>query len=423
MKTKVKFYALLLAVALFFASLFGLGGVLRANAEGLPAGSENEPSLYYITDRAESKEYFNSIGDAAPIPEEQKHFIYIQPQDFWNVMRQMYQSEYFFGIKNAFFVLEVRSGFPQDVLTPQNEDEECFSDQIFIMLYEIFDFLRFNGCKSMFICGTDEARFSGNGKSLPYPRNEFLKNVDIHVNSDLRTMYHYTAIKRMEQTLCGTQGEPQGNDWRDTTIVLDVSLGDSWWFYKTLILYFVTTYHSQKQFSSLMPEIILEEMGVNVFFYQPGGGYANPITSAYVSEDYFMQTWKDAQHGFVITGLPIPENQRLWDLEDERSGATYLYTFDYNANLLDVQLPDIMYDFIFDNDLSNYQNYPGRCLITHKTVRSSENGWLYIPVYMPWLDLVIDLGDAEKFPQELDGLKELVEFLNSAPPDFAFWDN
>lgn len=419
MKTKVKFYALLLAVALFFAGLFGLGGVLRANAEGLPAGSENEPSLYYITDRAESKEYFNSIGDAAPIPEEQKHFIYIQPQDFWNVMRQMYQSEYFFGIENAFFVLEVRSGFPQDVLTPQNEDEECFSDQIFIMLYEIFDFLRFNGCKSMFICGTDESRFDCDGKGLPYRRNAFLDFVDIHVNDDLRTMYHYTAIKRMEGIL--------GDSWENTTILLDVSLGDSWDFFKTLIKYFVCTYGFQKNFSPFSPENVLDVMGVKVFFSRNGNDHVDPYAPTYKPENYFENLWTDAEYAFVIARRNSDLYEAYENLVDDRTNnvdGTYLYPLDYAWGLVDAYLPEIMQDFSLGTveDLKRWDWYRGqkRCEITFKPIEYSEDGWLYAPVNVPWLDLLVDLTDSEILLNDEDKEK-FKEFLNSSAPAYAMW--
>lgn len=415
-KAKTKLYALLLAVALLFASLFGLGGVLRAHAsDGLPSGDDLEyTSLYYISDYAGSGACFNNgylrtyINSKSSITKAERY--YGEPRDFWAVV------EYFYNavvneIGNAYIIFEVRDSMPTELVLPDNADDGYTTDQIFQLMNDMFSELKGSGCKIMFICGTDESRFNCDGKELPYKRNNFLRYVDIHVNSDLRTMYHYTAIKRMEGIL--------GDSWGNTTIVLDTSIGDSWWFYKELILYFISTYYSQISFQPLSPENILAEMGVTVFFYRPGS-YVDPNAVADVSEGYFMQTWELAEHRFIITAPQTTDNQELWGLDSYGSGATYLYTFDYDASLLDVELPDIMYDFIFDNDLSNYQNYPGRCKITHKTVGSSEDGWLYIPVYTFWLDLVTDMT-AEMFPQDTEILEELADFLNSDPPEFAVW--
>ena len=423
MKTKVKFYALLLAVALFFASLFGLGGALRVHAsDGLPAGAEVEPSLYYITDRAESREYFDLIAAATGASGERGHFIYIQPQDFWHAMRQMYQSGYFFGIENAFFVLEVRSGFPQDVLAPVNEDEECFSDQIFEMLYEIFVFLDSNGCRTMFICGTDESRFSGSGKNLPYPQNEFLYYVDIHVNDDLCTMYHYTAIKRMEETLCGVTDNPEADEWKETVILLDVSLGDSWDFLKTLIKYFAVTY--QSDLTNFAPEMILNQMGVKVFFSRGLGDFVDPF--AYTDDPYdgFYDVWENAEKAFVIArrdGDLYGEYEYLLHYRTEKADRTYLYPFDYAWGRIDAYLPDIMQDFSLGTreDLKYWDWYHGekRCDITFKPIEYSGNGWLYRPVNVPWLDLLFDA----RALYDKEGIEELIEFLNSSAPDYAIW--
>ncbi len=432
MKTRTKFVALLSAIAFFMLSLFGLGGALRAFADGggdaAADPDQTLTSFYYFSDYEESENFYNNgfigqcIAQNPDITRSEPYYFSSTDYDmssFWATL--MDKASDFGAISDAFVVFEVRRYMPEIIIDPTDEDGQGkveLVDNVFAFLYDTFYQLKQNNCKIMFICGMDEARFtaySSNG----HARNEFLEYVDIHINTDLQTVYHYTAITIMEETVGG-----EYQNWDQTTIVIDVSIGDSWDFFKKLIFYFVTTYHFSKDFTPFSPEKVLQEMGVTVFFYRPGEGYINPYPPEGDSEVDFEQKWQESLYGFVIAGIHTAENEELWNLEGACGGKAGLFPFNYGNSLVDQLLPAIMYDFIFGEtgDLQQYNNWLGRCDITFKPITYSPDGWLRIPgSNVPWLNVTVDLNEMELSGFTLEDKIAFYEFLTSDPPEFAQW--
>lgn len=425
MKIKTKFLSLLFALFMFLVSITTFGVAVTANAgETMPMSivpedpdvpydpDRNErTSLYYFSDYYESKDYFETgyVRNYMSLNPNITHseLFYYAPENFWGMIYHLVGE---LDIENAFVIFEVRYSFSQKIIATDDEREE-YTDWYmpFGFLYDLFYELHENkNCKIMFICGTDEVRFED--------YNAFLEFVDIHINLDMSTLYHYTAIESME-AVCG-------DNWGGTTIVIDVSIGDSWSFYKTLILYLICKFGNGHY--NWTPEYLLKDLNVTVFFYRPGGGYVDPYMPSYEDPDqYFMQKWSDAENGFIISGLPTSENEELWELEYYRSvdSFTDLYEFDYDwGNCYNWCVEETMEDF-FVNDidsLKKYDNWDGACWVTHKPVIYTDDAWLRVPQRRLWLDLKVDLTQFGGF-EYVEDIAELLEFLNSREPEFARW--
>lgn len=434
MRTKTKLLSLFLAFAVLFVSIFGFGIAVTARADGggdagiSDSDSNQYTSLYYFSDFTESGNWFttgflhNFIQNS-----DIKHseYYYWSDGDFWQQLYNKYYGDDI-DISDAFVIVEARYGFSMEFIIPNGNDNtspEVQTVSIYDILNELFyELHEAKNCKIMFICGTDEARFETRNEDGEW-RNRFLQYVDIHINTDLFTVYLYSAVMAMEAKV-------QGN-WDGTTIVLDTSIGDSWFIYKRMVYYLFLANLDSGFISSFSDEDVLKKLGITFFFYKQMT-YFDPFMPSFEDSDtYFEQKWSSASNGFVVAGIQNPNNYWLWNLEGYRSGETELYQFYAGMQIVDIELEHIFYTFIFEDTaaLSQYDNWRGLCSVTYKPIiTSAENDWIQMPVgetglderrCVSWLSLILDFTNPNGIPISEEAMNALIKFLTSEAPYYA----
>lgn len=235
MKTRTKFVALLSAIAFFMLSLFGLGGALRAFADGeaMPADPDPTPkSLYYFSDYYQCEEYYNN-GFIRDILNEDDSFTYSElnywnygnSDGFWTQFYLYNCNEEFDKIENAFVIVEVRNSFTIEPVSEEWEHEERGYN--FFLLEEVFSQLKGQNCQIMFICGLDEVYFDYN------EYDAFLEYVDIHIKVDFASTYAQTMLYEL------TDGYWDNGLREPTTLIFDSRLPERFWMYRVLATYFM----------------------------------------------------------------------------------------------------------------------------------------------------------------------------------------
>ena len=441
MKTKIKIFSLLsllIALLMLLASMTTLGVALRAHASNISQEEmenyvfpehipdedysanpdENLTSLHYFSDYDKSQEYFktgfirqyiNCNNNLQNNGEDNAYLYYEEAQGFWKSIMTYTVALEFQKIQNAFVIFEVRFGFPKTILLSEEESEAFQELSPYTLLYDAFKVLKENGCKIMFICGTEEVRYQNYNSETGKNYSAFLDYVDIHIDVDFSTTYRYSVIKKMEHITRETA-------WAETTIILDVSMGDSWEFFKEFMIYFVYQYQLQVG----TPEQILEEKRVNVLFYRPDEKVYYTCSGSLVDTELAKTLWIESYYGFIIGGVGASKDENLQSLLKMRVERTELYEFGYTNINADYYIMVIMRDFILNDyeSLKQYINYKGRCKITFKPIFYSPYGWLLLPDYEVWLDAILE------YYREFDFLEqpnEFLDFIYSDTPPFAQW--
>ena len=163
--------ASLLTLALFSSS-FG--------CVSLTAKAENEPlDLYYISDSSEPiyDELLEEIcGEYENRMEINLTSLAFPDEVFENLF---FETNFFLDKINSdsLVILDIRNS-----IRPMPNDDDTWADY----LLNFFQSVKDENCRTMFICGTDEARFNDD--------TEFLDYVDVHSNTDLTTPFMYNIL-------------------------------------------------------------------------------------------------------------------------------------------------------------------------------------------------------------------------------------
>lgn len=404
MKTKVKSYALLLAVALFFASLFGLGGVLRVYGEQLQPYEDYEfpeyasdadyvanpdpnlTKLYYISDYEGSVDCYNNgllYYYINSYPEITDSELFLYRTDFWSRAYNLVFGE---EIQNAFIIFEVRNSLPYEIgvfngtETEYEIGDRYYSDEFwqYKFLEEAFCYLKGNGCKIMFINGTDEVWFQDY-------YDLFLDYVDIHINLDFLTMFTYSVACEIVEKSGGTEA----------CIVLDKTLSQDWYFRDFFIRYLVfavNEYGGNLRYQQ--PVNVLDALHFTVYFYDNETGCYFDIFGNFVGDWNVVETFSAASFSCVIADAPSLACEDLLVLLSDHSNAEFyscnvywdevsddeissdIKYFGVSESDIQYYLSVIMRDFILNDlpSLQKYDNWEGRCKVTFRLIWG-KGGW------------------------------------------------
>lgn len=414
MKTGTKFVALLSAIAFFVLSLFGLSGALRAFADGEADAGSPDPdpgyaqltSLYYFSDYSGSEEYFDNgflrdyinwnpyITDAHLYYSGNYNGDYIP---FWEMIGMM-MAYGDMDIENAFIIFEVRGSLsiePGIFSATDTNDQvyEHYENSVYPTLEYLFAMWKGEGCKIMFISGTDEVWYEQD------PMNKFLEYADIHINTDLLTTFTYSLV----QISC-TQ-----HDFAEGVMILDGTMSQDWFFRKFLLPYIVFIYSEYGITLQNIPPIteyddyddiyvvesILYELDLTVYFYENGGYtdiYGNTVNTDTVENKVY-----DSGYLCIVGGTESISDETLWSLYSNKGDNAEFFVFNLwgvtvedipsdikYCGLSDEEMDDylsaIMCDFILNDvsSLQKYDNWDGRCDVTFKPLFPGD-GWLLVP--------------------------------------------
>lgn len=281
-----------------------------------------------------------------------------------------------FNISDAYVIFEIRNGF---------------SKRIPYMLEDIFCNMKNNNCQIMFICGTEELRFAG--------YNSFLDYADIHINTDTFSTFLGSIFYRWQES-CET---PRVND---TTFILDKNLvsglnglDDSrCWFLMNYFMPFIRhVYMEEIRVARHTNYRVLRDNRINILCHTDSG-YLELVNGIYIDENNIedCQFIRESQRIIAVGTTWLGTNyseEWLYETEDMlmaagiQSSKVKIYMYGQNLFLLssyynmyicndvnyDLQIPD---DFLQNKNLGVYDNWGGRCIVTHKTIPQGFNGWM-----------------------------------------------
>ena len=243
-----------------------------------------------------------------------------------------------------------------------------------------------NGIEVMFICGTEEVRFENH--------NDFLDYVDIHVNTDIFDIFTMSIFDQIYTDL--------EQDWYNGnfTLLLDANLGcpnASYTivpFFKNYLIPLIRDAYKMDLY--INPDVsssdLLNNYGIQILshvsgdtFYDFASGqtldyseiepneHIYSIGSSVECTRAYAQEWIDLNaeiQGYLSIDFPIYiYNASGYYLSEYSEESVYL-----SGSNTDI-LP-IIVDFLEDDDLTVYNNWLGRCVITHKAIGMSEDGWM-----------------------------------------------
>ena len=408
-KTKKCPVVFALAAVLLLAGLLApSGSAMQANA------AANNANVYYYTDYERSEDIVNSlvadgVVDAAKVER-------IEPMSsttIWQSLEIWYENDVFDYLQvesNSYIIFEARAKFPTQI---DDGDTLLMAD----ILLELFSGWKSMGCKIMFISGTEEALLTSydyGSKEELKDYTEFLDYVDIHVNTDwLTTIMGY--IFYQAELACG------GNPIGDYTFFLDPRMfGDSsglsflsnWFTEDYLLPYLLSAYYDETQAFYNWEYRVLESYDDFVQFYDD----LNIHLICYDNDLLVPFTRLDPYGTYVVTDLsdyfgaarcafsymtcpPLEANAWITGLQDyfEEWGFygndAKVYVLNMTGQSISAfsdpgvygltpgdhdDLYQVIKDFLLDDPyLWQYDNWNGRCQITHKLIPPGPNsGWL-----------------------------------------------
>ena len=375
MKNTRKMRTLALTLALCLAL------VCLAPAALVCASTDLEPpeplvyeNIYYFSDYYYASNFYNqvllNIQGVNSVHFEQIEF------EGLNTLQNMYSLGVFNNVEDSLVIMELRS------LRREN----------YALLEDIFDVLKSNGCKIMFINGVEEVKMLDMWQSDFYSTddNSFLESADIHVNLDY-----------------GFPGYIEG--WEYRANANDYYAGDIFDYH---ILRYIRYYmQGAGGYNSLLD--FMDYMQIKLFCYAGNDTYMNLLTGEIYCTDGWdsYEFYEAAANEFVFA---IGTSFRGEDYLDEWLNSLVEYmemtewdfpVYFYNGSDLTTDnapsefyeihgtnyfefniLPDIIRALACDADMSVYDNWAGRCEVTHKPIYEGEGGWLNM--YMRFLPIL-----------------------------------
>lgn len=368
-KKKVARLACSLALAFLVVCFVPLFGERNVSA------NPYRTTLYYFSDNPESSTYKEYILENTPI---ENCYLYYElgTDNFWSMIDYLRadNTDFFTSIEDACVIFETLGGFPYQVYGDQLPEEELLPN----ILSTIFEGMQSNNCKIMFICGTDENRIE--------PYTEFLDYVDIHINVDMFYLFFANAMMDMAER-CGNDVTLEMSSFffneEITSQESEHSGFDGWFFKRFFTPYFLSAYRGEFS-GTLNPQLMFSEL----LWQEAGSTYYDALLHQSVTFDVnTFAPQMDEDTACAIGMGDMEDDEWFEDMLELREWRGYFPIYIYTraaypeetdvycAGNYNDYLP-IIEDFLVNGTLSNYDNIEGRCVVTHRPLEMSENGWL-----------------------------------------------
>ena len=387
--SKCKLKKALVFIAVLFLSLVLLAAPLTgknfAKAEaGAPVANAsartifNYDKLYWFSDNADSQTYSGQIASAFPGIDVE--MVYKESGEFDQYISIALTSGKYRDIENAYVIFEIRHGI-----------EAWFSKSGPNLLYDFFSDLDGNGCQIMFVCGTDELKF--------YKQNALLDFVDIHINTDLFTTF-FANVFYNAQMACGTPQISNFTFFIDANFSEGIENGylDCSFFREYLMKFIRSIYRDDIEFGGKKNYQVLLDNNIKLICDLGDGVYVNAsngesfTVSSYqeLYENYLENdkiyaigtTWLGSSYSYEWYSL-VKDMENYSDSQDKFELYVYNdahYTF-YDPSVFTQDQGSGMFlqivsEFLGGYDLTCYDNWEGRCAVTHKDISQGSGGWL-----------------------------------------------
>ena len=347
--------------------------------------SADSPYVYYFSDSLQCYNTRNSLVSNTPLTYSDICLV------DWSGTNYAFYSYFdnniadYDELEDVIIIFEMANGF-------ERQTDYYLSDLMPEKLETVFSNWEDNDCYIMFICGTDEARYLNH--------NDFLDHVDFHIILDVRTNFIMNAFYRLEQD-CGST--PEYYD-----LLFDSFFADTFnpnGIYK-MYNEFVKPYIRTRYYNDIV-NLHYTNAGAcyhhNANIYIPNSGltsYTNiadfdsipvDITNLVPEYDLYIVAGSTAQPQFgtsdneILLGYydALYPKKLFYYNRDNVPLSTYfsnLYTTVYHCDLYSYtpQVLEMMESFIFEDyeDWYNYNNWEGRCDITHIMMPTGNDGWM-----------------------------------------------
>ena len=214
---------LLLSLAIFAAPFTGVT-FAKAQEPAPDQPTFEYDKLYWFSDNSGSQTYFQQL--VLTFPQIDIQMYYKSPEIFHERFMNDISMGQFSSVANDYVIFEVRSGIDDWVSIAG-----C-------ALYNVFSYFDSKDCKIMFICGTEELKF--------YKQNDFLDFVDIHINTDLLTVFLSSLFYKVENDYGDTKFE-------NATFFIDAYFSDnvqsgylSCCFFKDYLMRFIRSVYREE---------------------------------------------------------------------------------------------------------------------------------------------------------------------------------
>ncbi len=363
---KKKLYSVALALLILFGALCGTAVIYHAEASAV----EDTPRvLYYfkcareISQDEETKitEICTKIKNADLIDE-----FHVMTEELEHFSLGASDSNYFHDFMNPKDVAKQKAYLIFEFEGEPKPNHSMFFDYTFSEMKNA-------GCKIMFICARDENYFK--------QFNGFLDYVDIHINTDIYDTFLLNVVHKIYRHY------GDSFQWDNLTLILNINMEQ----FLTDKIYPLLLKAYQKLFANDI-EDILDEHDIKILIYDENrnfvdlnGKILDPESEelleyflndhifaigANFGENEYDKAWQNAIAEIKETyGLNFAFFQYENDVREDSTIPTYLC---HGAN----DISSIIVDFLCDYDLTQYDNWEGRCDITHKTVIYGVNGWM-----------------------------------------------
>ncbi len=306
-----------------------------------------------------------------------------------------------FDIVNAAVILEFRH-ISLEEFYPLRE-----KNGINLALESIIHSWKTNGCRVMFINSTEETLIREENR-------KYFSDLDIHINTDMFTLFSDTIVSKIE-----TDGLA-----RNCTILLNSSISDR--KYENAFVQFLlhAICHTKANQGKIEALIGGEEDPANYILknYDDLNGedkenFINRLLKLlniqilsydeYNDEDYYLKLNEldyPGNHQVIAVGLSWEEinliswaeflegQMKAWGKEfpvyyyseqglseverDAFEALPQNFACSGPENHLRNHLPEVLREFLWGSDLSQYDNWDGKCDVTHKTAKAGPGGWL-----------------------------------------------
>lgn len=373
-----------------------LAGLLAPSGSAMQANAAaNNANVYYYTDYAGYETVEDSLIDNGIVDEAKLHTYSFEAGDSWSTVLFYYTANLFSVVEpNSYVIFDVREKMPMEYDEEFSDDNVTFAD----ILLEVFTEWKNMGCKIMFISGTDEELFRN--------RNDFLDYVDIHVNTDVFTVFFANVLYRIEDEL-----EEEGMDkLENVTFLLDYNLSDgieegylSVGFFRDYLIPYIKYQNIEKVLQGVSIGDILYDNNIKVLCYLGNGEFFDAVSGGSIQTGNLDGSWDSSivnhiDNPFIYAvGDTAPADTMLleWlnratDFREEHAIEFPIYICDDARSMFPAfNTPDvysitpygeshihtIIEDFLLDRSLAQYDNWSGRCLITHKIIPQTPYGW------------------------------------------------
>ena len=287
----------------------------------------------------------------------------------------------FDNVSNTYVIFEMQQSLGMSII---NEGEEGIP--LFNLFQSMFSSMKGNGCEIMFIFGTEEERWA--------EYNDFLDYVDIHINTDILYLFLGNVFTDMKE---------ESEDWRlkDVAFIFDAgltshpegsSVQEGWFFSNWFIPYIKQVYKEEFSGGEYAEEVFEDN---RILCHVQGNIYYDAVYDTEIT--FTAESMAEQLSGYILCpiGYYPAENDYGWLLEMENLRDAlweYFPIYVYNTGS---RVPlwgeaiytsgqfnsirEIIEEFVNGEDMGDYDNWTGRCDITHFPMEISEDGWMSMP--------------------------------------------